>query len=187
MDALETLDEPVEAIVQSVEMNIDTDSIGAQKDKQKRVVKLTAKALAEKFQRLQASRKAKLHKEGRLREKMQALMKTKEKVKVQCVFEDFHLCDEAQHIHGSLVDILPDEEKEKHSILFKAKMICNNEFITDVTKWLSGATQGSNDDVDDNINTEDIVSNVASRHSSRKTSKSSTTSSARTRVREEAE
>lgn len=66
-------------------------------------------------------------------------MQTKENVKVQCVFKDFvNLCDEVPDIHGSLVDILPDEKK--HNIWVKVKMISNNEFISNVPKWLSGAT-----------------------------------------------
>lgn len=92
MDVRETLDEPVEAIAQSVEINIDSDGAGARKDKQKRVVKLTAKALAEKLERLQASRKAKLNKAGNLREKMQVLMQTNEKVTVQCVSKNLLIC-----------------------------------------------------------------------------------------------
>lgn len=50
--------------------------------------------------------------------------------------------------------ILPDVEKEKHDTWYKAKMICNDEFISKVKKWLLHAEQalkGQNDcDNDDN-------------------------------------
>ena len=56
------------------EININSDGVGVLKDKEKRVVTLTVKAFAEKLERLQKTRKAKLNKAGKLREDMQMLM-----------------------------------------------------------------------------------------------------------------
>ena len=195
----QTSEEPIEAIMHPAEINIYSDGVGVQKDKEKRVVTLTAKAFAEKFERLQKTRKAKLNKAGKIREYMQVLMQNKDKLKVQCVLHDLVvLCDEAKGIHGSLMDILPDDEKEKHDIWFKAKMICNDESISNVNKWLSGVEQtlpGAvhtlkvyNDDDKDDVNPEDSISNVASKRSSRKSSRSGRSSTASsTRVKAEAE
>ncbi|KAK0139489.1 hypothetical protein N1851_023681 [Merluccius polli] len=195
----QTSEEPIEAIMHPAEININSDGVGVLKDKEKRVVTLTAKAFAEKLERLQKTRKAKLNKAGKLREDMQMLMQNKDTLKVQCVLHDLvDLCDEVKGIHGSLMGILPEDEKEKHDIWFKAKMICNDECISNVNKWLSGVEQtlpGAahtlkvyNDDDKDDVNPEDSISNVASKHSSRKSSRSGRSSTASsTRVKAEAE
>ena len=121
----QTSEEPIEAIMHPAEINIYSDGVGVQKDKEKRVVTLTAKAFAEKFERLQKTRKAKLNKAGKIREYMQVLMQNKDKLKVQCVLHDLVvLCDEAKGIHGSLMDILPDDEKEKHGLHFISIVHC---------------------------------------------------------------
>lgn len=73
--------------------------------------------------------------------------------------------------------LLPDDEKEKHDIWFKAKMISNDELISDVKRSVTCSEQhalkGNDDDDDDDdhdngnddgVNPEDSVSNVASKH-----------------------
>lgn len=47
------------------------------------------------------------------------------------------LCDDAKCVHDSLLVILPDGEREKHDIWFKAKMICNDEMLSEVNRWLN--------------------------------------------------
>lgn len=42
------------------------------------------------------------------------------------------MCEEAKYFHGSLMGLLPDDKKEKHDIGLKAKMIGNDELISDV-------------------------------------------------------
>lgn len=90
-------------------------------------MKLTAKAFVEKLERLQSDRKAKLNKASNLRKKIQKLMqKSDKKAGVQGALDELvNLCDEAKGVHGSLMGLLPDE-KEKHDIWFKAKMISND-------------------------------------------------------------
>lgn len=66
MEAHDTGDRPAEAIAQSLKTNSITNSAELQKDTEKRVVKLTAKALAEKLERLQSERKSKLNRASKL-------------------------------------------------------------------------------------------------------------------------
>ena len=101
-----------------------------QKNKrEKRVVKLTAKALIERLKRLQSDRKAKLNKASNLRKKIQQLKQTGDtKSEVKCALDDLvKLCDEANCIHGSLMGLLPDDERENHKVPFQANIFCNND------------------------------------------------------------
>lgn len=72
---------------------------------------------------------------------MQGLMQKRDKTsEVQCALSDLvNLCDEVKGIHGSLMGMLPLEEKERHDIWFKAKMLSNNDFISEVKRWVSCA------------------------------------------------
>lgn len=90
----------------------------------------------------------------------------KKKSDVQGALVDFvTLCDELRGIHGPLMGMLPDGEKEKHYIWFKAKIMFNDECISDAKRWVGCSEQQvCKDDGDD----DDSVSNVASKHSSRK-------------------
>jgi len=53
------------------------------------------------------------------------------------------LCDEIQHVHTSLLGLLPADEakkqtkkKKKHEIWYQAKMLSFNEFFVDTNQWL---------------------------------------------------
>lgn len=148
----------------------DTDSQGA---KPKRVIKLTAKALVAKLERLQDERKTKLNKASNIRKMINELIQEGKKEEVERSFNDLIvLCNEAGCVHDSLMGLLDEVEKEKHDIWFKAKMISNNECISHVKRRLSGVEnqtlKGNDDDkdgdyvVDDNdvVNPEESVSNV---------------------------
>lgn len=77
---------------------------------------------------------------------MQGLVQSKENMsQVKCAFDDV-LCVEVKGIHDSLMGLLPDNEKEKHDTWFKAKIMFDDEFISDVKKWVSKGS-GSFDDV----------------------------------------
>ncbi len=198
MDVRDAADRPAEAIGQSADSNIGANGADTQRDTEKRVVKLTAKAYAEKLERLQSDRKAKLNKASNVRNKIQELMlKGDKKSEVQYALDELvNLCYEAKNVHDSLMGLLPDDEKEKHEIWFKAKMIGNDELISDVKRWVKCSEQhalnsnGNDDDDDDNdddddVNPEDSVSNVASKQTSKKSAcsgKSSSTSSARVKA-----
>ncbi len=48
---------------------------------------------------------------------------------VKGVFEKFKIqCKEAEESHKSLIVLLPEEERDRHDTLFKAKMIWVEEF-----------------------------------------------------------
>lgn len=71
MSLLEKDASAAEAVAQSAECNSKADGSGVLKEKEKRVVTLTAKAFEQKLERLQNDRKAKLNKASKLREKNQ--------------------------------------------------------------------------------------------------------------------
>lgn len=157
------------------------------KEKEKRVVTLTAKAFEQKLERLQNDRKAKLNNASKLRERIKELMQISDKEGVQCALGALvDLCDDAKCVNDSLLVILPEGEKEKHGIWFKAKMICNDEFRSQVNRWLyvfpslKGKNVVRNDECGDSIRPEDSVSDAPSKQSSRRSSRSGkSTNSAR--------
>lgn len=101
---------------------------------QKRVVKLTAKALANEIDRLQAGKKAKLNKAANIRKSIEGFMLKHDKTKVKNALEElFEVCYEVKEIHKRLLGLLPCEEKEKQEIWVKAKMLPINECIANVT------------------------------------------------------
>ena len=76
---------------------------------QKQVVKLTAKALAEKLDKVQTDRKAKLNKATFIRKSMRNYMVKNEKTKVELpasINELVDLCNEIKCIHESLLQLL---------------------------------------------------------------------------------
>lgn len=111
-------------------------------------------------------------------------MQISDKEGVQCALSALvDLCDDAKCAHDSLLVILPEGEKEKHGIWLKAKMICNDEFRSEVNRWLYviPSMKGKKDDeCGDDIQPEDSVSNVPCKQSSRRSSRSGkSTNSAR--------
>ncbi len=156
-------------------------------EREKRPVKLTAKALVEKLDTLQKLRKAKLNKAQKLIESINRLIYDDKEYEpeVRLAFADFKsLCSEAKDTYESLMIILPVVEAEKHEIWFKAKMIPNNEFIDRVNKWLSDKPEGQKisevGNVDGDVGPGDSVSNVShatSKHSKRSSRSSSSSSS----------
>lgn len=149
-------------------------------ESQKRVIKLTDKALAEEIDKLQNTRKAKLNKAGNLRNEMDVLMCNDDKTQVLNALDELEtVCDDAQCAHDSLLCLLPCSEVERHEIWFKTKMLPNNECVSNVQQWLSESDTNPNDNGrDDNVNPSDSVSNVGSKYS-QTSSKSSTTSCAK--------
>lgn len=69
--------------MQVLRCNSKADGPGVLKEKEKRVVTLTAKAFEQKLERLQNDRKAKLNKASKLREKIKELMQISDKEGVQ--------------------------------------------------------------------------------------------------------
>lgn len=154
----------------------------------KRVVKLSAKALADRLDRLQSGRKSKLNKASNLRKTIQGLMQNGNSSEVQNALDGFiELCDDIKCVHDSIMSLLPQEEKERHETWFKAKIMFNDEFIANTQEWVlknekcvpENEGNHENGDCGDEINPDDSVSNVG-KHSNKSyiSNKSSTTSSA---------
>lgn len=163
--------------------------------RQKRTVILTAKALAEKIESLQKLRKVKLNQAHKLIETIKRLMQDNKEYEpeIRNMYDNFKvLCSDVKEVHESLLCVLPDSEREKHDIWFKAKMIPINEFIEHVNIWLS-KTVTLSEEVDvkgnDDIGPEDSVSNVSKGtiSSSKCSIKSSSSSTLSARVQAEAE
>ncbi len=167
----------------------------------KRKVKLTPKAYMEKLEMLQKERKSKLNKACNLQKTIRELMQNRgSKWEVQCSFMKYmRICKEAKESHDSLLPILPPEEKEKHDIWFKAKMINVNEFIDEVNAWTKSADVSNpvenvnEENVESEINPNDSISNVESKKSTQRshtrsgTSRSSGSSTSSARKQAEAE
>ena len=102
--------------------------VGVKSVTEKRVVKLTPKALLEKISTLEKERKSKFSKLSNAKTSIAKLMGDKEHVsEVENEFNTFNkLCDEIQHVHASLLGLLPADEANKHEIWYQAKMLSIN-------------------------------------------------------------
>lgn len=142
-----------------------TVTSGVETLSQKRVVKLTEKALAYEYDRLQSSRKSKLNKAASIRESIQSLMVKHDKTKVRGALKELiELCGEVKKVQDALLVLLPSDEKEKHEIWFKAKMF-NNECVAKTEKWVAENECNENGTAVDDVDPNDSVSNVG-KHSS---------------------
>lgn len=105
-----------------------------------------------------------------------------DKTQVKCALGQLiEVCDDVKNVLDALLVLLPCDEKEKHDIRFKAKMLSVNECIANAKLWVSQYDGNVKlKDVMDEINPEDSVSNISkySSHRSQKSGRSSTTSSA---------
>lgn len=149
---------------------------------QRRVVKLTAKALANELERLQTVRNKKLNKAANIRKTIKGLMLKRDKIQVQRALEQLiEVCDDVKNVQNALLDLLPHVEREKHDIWFKAKMLSVNECIANTKGWVTCDEGNAKErDFADDVNPEDSISNISkhSSHGSHKSGRSSTTSSA---------
>lgn len=174
----------VVAAGEQIETTESFEKVETEPVREKRPTKLTAKALLEKLETLQKTRKAKLSKANNLMTIIKDFMSNREYEKeVQCSFEKFiKLRDEAREMHDSVMVLLPSEEKEKQQTWFSGKMLICNGFIDDVEKWLNTESQVSCSGVEENVHQNDVdpedsISNI-SRQSS-KTSRKKGSSSVR--------
>lgn len=136
-------------------------------ESQKRAVKLTEKAFAEKIDKLQTSRKSKLNKAGNIRNEINGFMSNDDKEKVLNALDELKIvCDDAKAAHDALLGLMPHHEVERHKIWFKAKMLVNNDCVSNVNDWLSAHeinTKGIG--IDDEVKPCDGVSNASSKYS----------------------
>lgn len=113
--------------------------IGVKSVTEKRVVKLTPKALLEKISTLEKERKSKFSKMSNAKISIAKLMGDKKHVsEVENEFNMFiKLGEEIQHVHTSLLGFLPADEANKHEIWYQAKMLSFNEFFEGTNQWLT--------------------------------------------------
>lgn len=128
-------------------------SQGVQSVTEKRVVKLTPKALLEKISTLEKERKSKFSKLLNVKNSITKLMSDKEHIsEVENEFDTFNkLCDEIQQVHTSLLGLLPAEEANKHEIWYQAKMLSFNEFFMGTNQWLYDTKACSVAKMDDDL------------------------------------
>lgn len=88
------------------------------------------------------------------------------------------LINDAKTVHNELLELLPDEEKGKHDVWFKAKLLSMNEFNQSVAKYQSWLLYKGVDNPDDEeIKPTDRVSNIGTNVSNKsRTSKASKSS-----------
>lgn len=173
--------------VSAVKANSVVSNVEVQTEK--RVVKLSYKALADKVDKFQAARKVHLNKADSLRKSLQECIKKGDKLQVQYALKEFiEVCDNAKRTHESVLGLLSSDEKEQQETWFKAKTMFNDECIADANQWVlcneSNVSERECDVIDDGINPNDSVSNVESKRSkgSKSSSGSSTASSARVKA-----
>ncbi|XP_013856831.1 uncharacterized protein LOC106512864, partial [Austrofundulus limnaeus] len=133
------------------EENIDLDQGGQnnivgeeenpQWESEKRQVKLTAKALLVKINKLESERKTKLNKLTKLRQTITVLKN--DNVCVNDIKGEFKrflvLSEETQKVHQVLLGLLPVDEAQKHDAWFQAKMLNVHDFVAVTHKWLTEA------------------------------------------------
>lgn len=140
-------------------------------------------------------RKTKLNKLSKLKETIVDLSDKEYVNEVKSAFSKYQVvCDEAKQMHVTLLGLLPKDEATKHETWYKAKMLNVNDFIADVSKWLSKTQScavvddGDNGKEEVHVEPHDSISNVesntSSKWSSHKSSKSSTSSA---RIKAEAD
>lgn len=137
----------------------DRDVNNVSETMEKREVKLTAKALAIKIEKLQKERKVLVDKIKALIPAIKELMKRKENVhQVQQQIQTLiQLHDTAIELHKSLIPLLPESEQILQKEWFLSIESYTNVFKDNVTQWLSETTvnldgndfDGSNKDVPD--------------------------------------
>lgn len=125
---------------QKGQLDLETELVSARVKTvtEKRVVKLTPKALLEKISILEKERKSKFCKLSNAKESIAKLMGDKRNAKeVEKEFNMFNeLSGKIQQVHTSLMGLLPADEASKHEIWYQAKMLNIHEFIAGTNQWL---------------------------------------------------
>ena len=105
---------------------------------EKRVVKLTAKALANKIETLQTERKSCVKRHKRLAEEIKGLMESDVNARdVQCKLDlMLQLFENAKVCHDSVIILIPKAEQDIQNEWFDRITKNNNEFKDDVEIWL---------------------------------------------------
>ncbi len=105
---------------------------------EKREIKLTAKALKNKIERLQHERRSAVNKIKVLIPQIKAHMKSKENVtEIPSQLNNLNaLCKKATDLHNELRPLLPDDEDKKQNEWFSSIMDYSDAFKERVEKWI---------------------------------------------------
>ena len=169
--------------------NAQTEELKEPGTIEKRQSKLTEKALLAKISDLEQKRKCYLNKAASLKDTIKTLIESGDDSDLEGNFNKYGLLIfDAKKAHNALLELLPVEEREKHEIWFKAKLLNVNEFSHNIKERLKLKQERDgitvNLDKDDEIQPSDSASNTKSRLSTR--SKGSRASIEAARVQAEA-
>ena len=109
-----------------------------EEEESRRTVKLTAKALANKVEKLQKDRHSCVKQMKVLTNEMKEQMKNFDNAKdVQCTMGKLmNVYEDAKAAHDSLIALIPKEELENQIVWFSRVTKHNTDFINDVKQWL---------------------------------------------------
>lgn len=113
---------------------------------EKRIIKLSVKALENQIQTFQTDRQAKVNKIKAAIKKIKELMQNEDNApSVQSHLANLSvLLEDASQLHEAVIQLLPQEEQEKQNTWFSSILKHNSGFIDNVRGWLSDASRQSN-------------------------------------------
>lgn len=128
------------------------ENLNENEDSEKRQIKLTAKAYANKIEGIQKERQTKINKLKGIIKLIKGLMQDKSEQNVETIQSQLKNCDalfkDATQLHTTVMPMLPPEEQDKQSVWFTNIREHNVSLIDEVTTWLSDANgQASGDQV----------------------------------------
>lgn len=171
---------------------MDNENLGTENvmnpEREKRVIKLTAKGLELFLFNTQKIRNLKCKQAKNLMETMKELMQSDEnanKTKSH-LHEMIRLCEEAHACQNSLKGLLPENEFDKQIQWLKQKTDTLSAFREDVEKWLCEIKKSSDVDSDD-IGPSDSVSNAPKSKAKSGSGASAASSASYARIQAEAE
>ena len=117
---------------------INADAECSNMEREKREIKLTAKAMENKIERLQHERKSAVNKIKELIPQIKAHMKSKENVtEIPSQLNNLNaLCKKATDLHNEVLQLLPDDEHKKQKEWFSSIMDYSDAFKEQVEKWI---------------------------------------------------
>ncbi|KAG7524560.1 hypothetical protein JOB18_013868 [Solea senegalensis] len=107
-------------------------------EREKREIKLTAKAMENKIERSQHERKGAVNKIKELIPQIKTHMKSKENVtEIPSQLNNLNaLCKKATDLHNEVLQLLPDDEHKKQKEWFSSIMDYSDAFKEQVEKWI---------------------------------------------------
>ncbi|KAG7517888.1 hypothetical protein JOB18_018771 [Solea senegalensis] len=117
---------------------INADAECSNMEREKREIKLTAKAMENKIERSQHERKGAVNKIKELIPQIKTHMKSKENVtEIPSQLNNLNaLCKKATDLHNEVLQLLPDDEHKKQKEWFSSIMDYSDAFKEQVEKWI---------------------------------------------------